>query len=117
MDAESSNGAGSTPAGGSRPNAHEPLRENRAATAPDRATELVAPFGEPLVDAASVAAYLAIDTSTVYRLAQSAVLPAIEVAPRVLRFRATDVREYVERRTRRPAAPGRVKRLLGEARA
>jgi len=74
------------------------------------------PFGEPLVDAAAVAAFLAIDTSTVYRLAQTGALPGIEIAPRVLRFRAADVREYVERRTRSRATPGRVKRLLGTAR-
>lgn len=76
----------------------------------------VAPFGEPLVDAATVANYLAVDAATVYRLAQRAELPAIEVAPRVLRFRPGDVRDYVERRTRKASAGGRVKRLLGSAR-
>ena len=40
------------------------------------------PFGEPLVDAATVAAFLSVDTATVYRLAQRAELPGIEVAPR-----------------------------------
>ena len=61
----------------------------------------VAPFGEPLVDAATVAAYLAVDTATVYRLAKKADLPAIEVAPRVLRFRPDDVRTFIDRRTRK----------------
>ncbi|MCG3136063.1 MAG: hypothetical protein HMLKMBBP_03860 [Planctomycetes bacterium] len=85
--------------------ADTPLRENPP----------VAPFGEPLVDAATVAAYLAVDTATVYRLAQRAELPGIEVAPRVLRFRPLDVRDYVERRTRKAPRGGRVKRLLGGA--
>ena len=76
-----------------------------------------APLGEPLVDAAAVAAYLAVDTSTVYRLAQTGAIPAIKIAPRVLRFRAADVREFLERRTREAAAPGRVKHLLGAPRA
>jgi excisionase family DNA binding protein len=71
------------------------------------------PFGEPLVDAAAVAAYLGVDKATVYRLATTAALPSIEVAPRVLRFRPADVRDFLERRTRKAPPPGRVKRLLG----
>lgn len=71
------------------------------------------PLGEPLVDAETVARYLAVDPATVYRLARRAVLPAIQVAPRVLRFRPEDVRAYVEIRTRKAAPSGRVKRLLG----
>lgn len=70
------------------------------------------PLGEPLVSADAVAAYLSIDTATVYRLARSATLPAIQVAPRVLRFRPADVRAYLERRTRRAPPRGRVNRLL-----
>lgn len=73
------------------------------------------PLGEPLIDAATVAAYLSVDTATVYRLAQRAELPGIEVAPRVLRFRPADVRAFLERRTRKAAPAGRVKRLLGGA--
>jgi excisionase family DNA binding protein len=73
----------------------------------------IEPFGEPLIDAATVAAYLSIDPATVYRMAQRAELPGVEVAPRVLRFRPADVRAYVERRTRKAAPCGRVKRLLG----
>ncbi len=71
------------------------------------------PFGEPLVDAATVAAYLSIDAATVYRLAQRAELPGIEIAPRVLRFRPQDVRDYLSRHTRKAAPCGRVNRLLG----
>jgi helix-turn-helix protein len=73
----------------------------------------VAPFGEPLVDVHVVAAYFACDEATVYRLARRAALPAIEVAPRVLRFRPNDVRAFLEERVRRAAPRGRVKRLLG----
>ncbi len=73
----------------------------------------VTPFGEPLVDAATVAAYLSVDTTTIYRLAARAELPAIEVAPRVLRFRAEEVRAFVERRTRQKPRSGRAQRLLG----
>ena len=76
----------------------------------------IAPFGEPLVDAATVAVYLSVDTATVYRLAKTADLPAIEVAPRVLRFRPDDVRTFLDRRTRKAGPPGRVTRLLGDAR-
>lgn len=82
-----------------------------------QATSPVSPFGEPLVDAATVASYLSVDTATVYRLAKKAGLPAIEVAPRVLRFRPDDVRTFLDRRTRKAAPPGRVTRLLGNTRA
>ena len=68
-------------------------------------------FGEALVDAAAVAAFLSVDVTTVYRLAARAELPAVEVATRVLRFRPSDVRDYVHRRTRR-VPEGRAKRLL-----
>jgi len=117
MALESSNSAASTACGGSGAKPHDGLRANRAAsapaTAPDRATEPAATFGETLVDAAAVAAFLAVDKATVYRLASSAALPAIEVAPRVLRFRPADVRDFLERRTRKAAPRGRVKQLLG----
>lgn len=73
------------------------------------------PFGEPLVDAAAVAIYLGVDKATIYRLASTAALPSIEVAPRVLRFRPGDVRDFLERRTRKAAPRGRVKQLLGGA--
>ncbi len=76
----------------------------------------VAPFGEPLVDTATVAAYLSVDTATVYRLAKKADLPAIEVAPRVLRFRPDDVRTFLDRRTRTSVRSDRVTRLLGDRR-
>ena len=65
---------------------------------------------------AAVAAFLSVDKATVYRLATAAELPAIEVAPRVLRFRPSDVRDFLERRTRKAPPRGRVKALLGEAR-
>jgi excisionase family DNA binding protein len=71
------------------------------------------PFGEPLVDTATVASYLGVDKATVYRLASTTALPSIEVAPRVLRFRPADVRDFLERRTRKSAPRGRVKSLLG----
>jgi hypothetical protein len=70
-------------------------------------------FGEPLVDVHAVAAYFACDEATVYRLARRAALPAIEVAPRVLRFRPADVRAFLDERMRKAAPRGRVKRLLG----
>jgi len=72
------------------------------------------PFGEPLVDAAVVARFLGVEKTTVYRLAASATLPSIEIAPRVLRFRPADIRAFLERRTRRAAPRGQVKRLLGD---
>ena len=94
--------------------AGDALAPDRAAgSTPDRTTP---PLGEPLIDAAAVAAYLSVDTSTVYRLAQSGAIPATKIAPRVLRFRPEDVRAFLERRTRRSAPPGRVKHLLGSAR-
>lgn len=71
------------------------------------------PLGEPLVDAATVAAYLAVDAATVYRLVERGALPAIRIAPRVLRFRPEDVRSYLAQNTRRAAPAGRVNRLLG----
>jgi excisionase family DNA binding protein len=77
------------------------------------ATTPVAPFGEPLVDATTVAAYLSIDPATVYRLVDRGDLPGIAIAPRVVRFRPEDVRAFLERRTRKAAPAGRVKRLLG----
>jgi excisionase family DNA binding protein len=69
-------------------------------------------LGEPLVDAAAVAEYLGCDKATVYRLAASVELPSIEIAPRVLRFRPSDVRAFVESRTREAAPRARVKQLL-----
>lgn len=83
--------------------------ESPLATAPAP----VAPFGEPLVDVRVVAAFFACDEATVDRLARRAALPAIEVAPRVLRFRPDDVRAFLEARVRKAAPRGRVKRLLG----
>ncbi|MCG3133004.1 MAG: hypothetical protein HMLKMBBP_00090 [Planctomycetes bacterium] len=107
---------GSTRHGGPGANGHEPLSESDSGTTPDRAAAPSDPFGEPLVNAASVAQFLAVDTSTVYRLAQTGAIPAIKIAHRVLRFRATDVREFLEARMRKAATPGRVKSLLGKAR-
>ena len=73
----------------------------------------VAPFGEPLVDAATVAAYLSVDPATVYRLADRGDLLGISIATRVVRFRPEDVRAFLARRTRTAAPAGRVNRLLG----
>ncbi|MCE9638374.1 MAG: helix-turn-helix domain-containing protein [Planctomycetes bacterium] len=70
------------------------------------------PLGEPLVDAATVAAFLGVDKTTVYRLAATTALPSIDVAPRVVRFRPQDVRDYVLRRTRKAVMRGRVQQLL-----
>lgn len=72
-------------------------------------------LGEPLVDAAAVAAWLSCDRTTIYRLASTCALPSVEIAPRVLRFRPADVREFVERRMRRAHRRGRVEQLLGSA--
>jgi predicted DNA-binding transcriptional regulator AlpA len=118
MDADASISAGSTGSGGDSPKAHQPLGESREPLAPDRAMEsaprgAAAPLGEPLVDAETVARFLAVDTATVYRLARTAALPSIQVAPRVLRFRPDEIRGYIDRRTRKAAPSGRVKRLLG----
>lgn len=95
--------------------AQVPLAPDRATkSAPDRAApRATTPLGEPLLDADAVAAYLSIDPATVYRLARRAVLPAIQVGPRALRFRPEDVRAYLECRTRKALPSGRVKRLLG----
>ena len=78
---------------------------------------LVVPhLGEPLLTAADVAAYLGVNRATVYRLAaEPDGLPVIELAGRVRRFRAKDVRDFVQRRTRCPLPRrSRAARLLGE---
>jgi excisionase family DNA binding protein len=67
------------------------------------------------VDAGAVAAYLSVDPATVYRLVERGALPAIRIAPRVMRFRPEDVRSYLAQNTRKAAPAGRVKRLLGGA--
>lgn len=72
----------------------------------------VVPFGEPLVDAATVAAYFGVDPTTVYRLASAGEIPSIEVARRTLRFRPEDVRAFIDQRTRSRSRKGRVQRLL-----
>ena len=76
------------------------------------AVGLVSHLGEPLLSADEVAAYFSVSPTTIYRLAAQGELPAIEIAPRVLRFKVQDVREFLERRTRHARASGRVKRLL-----
>ncbi|MCC6450504.1 MAG: helix-turn-helix domain-containing protein [Candidatus Aureabacteria bacterium] len=61
------------------------------------------PLGEPLVDAATVAAFLGIHVASVYRLAgRSNGLPVVQVSAGVRRFRPADVRAYIERQTRTP---------------
>ena len=74
------------------------------------------PLGEPLLTADAVAAFLGVSRSTVYRLAaEPDGLPVVELAGRVRRFRAEDVRDFVQRRTRSPLPRrSRVARLLGE---
>ena len=74
--------------------------------------DTLTPLGEPLLTAAEVATYLSVAPTTIYRLAAQAELPAIEVAPRVLRFKVQDVREFLERRTRRAPPRGRAAQLL-----
>lgn len=72
-------------------------------------------FGEGLVSAEIVAAHLGVDRATVFRLAGVAGgLPVIDVGNRIKRFRVSDVKAYVERRTR--SAQGRAERLLGARR-
>lgn len=82
----------------------------------------VSPLGEGLVTAEEVAAYLALDVSSIYRLAGRA-LPVVVIG-RVKRFRVADVHAFVARQTRgtsdgqqahdaRPVDP--VQRLLGGA--
>ncbi len=59
------------------------------------------PLGEPLLTADQVAEYLGVDRATVYRIAgRDGGLPVVEISERVKRFRAAEVREFVERRTR-----------------
>ena len=77
-----------------------------------RTSSSVHPLGEPLLSADEVAAYFAVNSTTIYRLASRGELPAIEIAARVLRFRPEDVRAFMERRTRNATASSRVKRLL-----
>lgn len=84
-----------------------------ASSAPPAASGRTSPLGEPLVDAGVVAAYLSVDPATVYRLVERGALPAIRIAPRVMRFRPEDVRSYLAQNTRKAAPAGRVKRLLG----
>jgi excisionase family DNA binding protein len=86
-----------------------------ASSAPPAAAGRTSPLGEPLVDAGAVAAYLSVDPATVYRLVERGALPAIRIAPRVMRFRPEDVRSYLAQNTRKAAPAGRVKRLLGGA--
>ncbi len=74
------------------------------------------PLGEPLLDAAAVAAHFGVDATTVYRLAARAELPAIEIAPRVLRFRPEDVRAFLAARTRETGPGSRARRLLARGR-
>ena len=64
----------------------------------------VSPLGEGLVAAEVVAAHLAVDISTIYRLAASGALPVIVIG-RAKRFRVADVRAFVEGQTRGCAAP------------
>ena len=80
----------------------------------DNAALPVRGLGEPLLTAAEVAEFLRVDKTTIYRLASRADLPSIEVAPRVLRFRPEDIRQFLQRRTRKPPRGGRGKRLLGD---
>ena len=86
-----------------------------ASSAPPAAAGRTSPLGEPLVDAGAVAAYLSVDPATVYRLVERGALPAIRIAPRVMRFRPEDVRSYLAQNTRKAAPAGRVKRLLGSS--
>lgn len=67
-------------------------------------------LGEPLVDAATVAAHLGVDVSTVYRLATSGDLPVVVIG-RAKRFRVSDVRAFVEQATRGGAQAARVDRV------
>ena len=79
----------------------------------------VSPRGEGLVTAEVVAAHLAVDVSTVYRLASSGALPVVAIG-QAKRFRVEDVRAFVERQTRGAAEQScdvdRVRQLLAGAR-
>src|SRR5262245_4098004 len=75
---------------------------------------LAAVLGPPLLSVQDVADFLAIDRSSVYRLAHAGSLPAVDVSPRHIRFRPSDVRAFVERRRRPPPPTTRVLRLLGD---
>jgi excisionase family DNA binding protein len=71
------------------------------------------PFGEGLVAAGVVAAYLSLDVSTVYKLATSGALPVVVIG-RARRFRVKDVLAFVESATRggRSAPVDRVQQLV-----
>jgi excisionase family DNA binding protein len=75
------------------------------------------PLGQGLVTADVVAAHLAIDVSTVYKLATSGALPVVLIG-RAKRFRVKDVLAFVENATRggQSARVDRVQQLLGGAR-
>jgi excisionase family DNA binding protein len=77
-----------------------------------------APLGEPLLDAAAVAAFLGVDRSTVYRLAGAVHgLPVVAIG-RTKRFRPADVRAFVERSARGgQVRSGRGERLLAAVRS
>jgi excisionase family DNA binding protein len=64
----------------------------------------VSPLGEGLVTAEVVAAHLAVDVSTIYRLAASGALPVVVIG-RAKRFRVADVRAFIELQTRGCTAP------------
>ena len=76
------------------------------------------PLGEPLVDAAAVAAFLGIHVASVYRLAgRAGGIPVVQIGEGVRRFRPADVRDFVERRTRAPQVrASRSQQLLGAVR-
>jgi excisionase family DNA binding protein len=76
--------------------------------------ELTAALGPSLLSVQDVADFLAVDRSTVYRLAQAGDLLAIQVMPRLLRFRPSDLRAFLEHRRRPPPPKTRVLRLLGD---
>lgn len=70
-------------------------------------------FGEPLVTADDVARHLGVDRATVYRLAgRPGGIPVIEVAPRVRRFRVSDVLAFVAAKTVKPPPRSRGGRHL-----
>ena len=81
-----------------------------------RRDDELALLGEPLVSPASVAKFLGISRTGIYRLAGAPDgIPCVEVGG-AIRFRPSEVRAYVERQTVKRASDSRVDLLLGKAR-
>lgn len=64
-----------------------------------------APTAAPLATAEEVAAHLGVSPSTVRAWARTGKIPAVKIAPTVLRFDLADVTEWIARHRNAPAEP------------